>query len=159
MGRHGQYRRCAPFRLDELGPPAPRPAQVFAVGANYRSHADEGGLATPEWPMVFGHVASFTPGLDALEKFYRELLGFKWSDTLGDFFVFLRCGADHHAANFMASTKFEGMHHIAYECRDPSHVITLVDHLAKNGYRLDWGPAGTARATTCSRITRTPTAT
>src|SRR5947209_4810070 len=43
---------AAPFRLDELGPPAPRPAQVFAVGANYRSHADEGGLATPEWPMV-----------------------------------------------------------------------------------------------------------
>jgi hypothetical protein len=34
---------------------------------------------------------------------------------------------DHHAANFMASTKFEGMHHVAYECRDPSHVITLVD--------------------------------
>jgi hypothetical protein len=32
------------------------------------------------------------------------------------------------------------MHHIAYECRDPSHVITLVDHLAKNGNRLDWGP-------------------
>jgi len=30
----------------------------------------------------------------------------------GDFFVFLRCNTDHHAANFMASTKYAGMHHI-----------------------------------------------
>ena len=50
-----------PFRADELGPPAPRPAQVFAIGANYRSHAEEGGLTEPEWPMVFAkYVSSFT---------------------------------------------------------------------------------------------------
>jgi len=29
---------------------------------------------------------------------------FKWSDTIGDFFVFLRCNADHHAANFLPAT-------------------------------------------------------
>ena len=59
---------AAPFRLDELGPPAPRPAQVFAVGANYRSHADEGGLATPEWPMVFAkYVSSFTGPVGEIE--------------------------------------------------------------------------------------------
>ena len=59
---------AAPFRLDQLGPPAPRPAQVFAVGANYRSHADEGGLATPEWPMVFAkYVSSFTGPVGEIE--------------------------------------------------------------------------------------------
>ena len=59
---------AAPFRLDELGPPAPQPAQVFAVGANYRSHADEGGLATPEWPMVFAkYVSSFTGPVGEIE--------------------------------------------------------------------------------------------
>jgi 2-keto-4-pentenoate hydratase/2-oxohepta-3-ene-1,7-dioic acid hydratase in catechol pathway len=50
-----------PFSMDELGPPAPRPAQVFALGANYRGHADEGGMAPPEWPMIFAkYVSSFT---------------------------------------------------------------------------------------------------
>lgn len=91
-------------------------------------------------PTKLGHVAAFTPELDQMQNFYQDLLGFRWSDTIGDFFVFLRCNADHHAANFMASTKKAGMHHIAYEMRDPNHLITMVDHLAKNDFRLHWGP-------------------
>lgn len=41
--------------LDEtrLGPPVPRPAKVFAIGLNYKSHAAEGGLPLPAKPMVF----------------------------------------------------------------------------------------------------------
>jgi 2,4-diketo-3-deoxy-L-fuconate hydrolase len=50
-----------PFSVDDLRAPAPRPAQVFAIGANYRAHAAEGGLDVPEWPMVFTKfVSSFT---------------------------------------------------------------------------------------------------
>jgi catechol 2,3-dioxygenase-like lactoylglutathione lyase family enzyme len=94
----------------------------------------------PLRPTKLGHVAAFTPALDPMQAFYQDLLGFKWSDTVGDFFVFLRCNADHHAANFMASTKFQGMHHIAYEMRDPNHLIAMLDHLAKHDYRLHWGP-------------------
>lgn len=41
------------FAMKDLGPPAPRPRQVFAIGANYRAHAAEGGVAVPESPMVF----------------------------------------------------------------------------------------------------------
>ncbi len=36
-----------------LGPPVPRPTQVFAIGLNYRDHAEEAGLPTPTSPMVF----------------------------------------------------------------------------------------------------------
>ena len=41
--------------LDEtrLGPPVPRPAKVFAIGLNYKSHAEEAGLPLPGQPMVF----------------------------------------------------------------------------------------------------------
>lgn len=41
--------------LDEsaLGPPVPRPAKVFAIGLNYKSHAEEAGLPLPAKPMVF----------------------------------------------------------------------------------------------------------
>ena len=36
-----------------LGPPVPRPAQIFAIGVNYRDHAAEAGIDLPERPMVF----------------------------------------------------------------------------------------------------------
>jgi 2-keto-4-pentenoate hydratase/2-oxohepta-3-ene-1,7-dioic acid hydratase in catechol pathway len=50
-----------PFVATDLGPPVPRPRQVFAIGANYRGHAEEGGIAVPQWPMVFTKfVSSFT---------------------------------------------------------------------------------------------------
>ncbi|MFJ4771110.1 fumarylacetoacetate hydrolase family protein [Streptomyces uncialis] len=35
------------------GPPVPRPAQVFAVGLNYRDHVIESGLTIPAEPAVF----------------------------------------------------------------------------------------------------------
>ena len=46
----------------ELGNPVPRPAQVFAVGINYRSHADEAGLAVPDVPAVFTKVPASLAG-------------------------------------------------------------------------------------------------
>jgi 2,4-diketo-3-deoxy-L-fuconate hydrolase len=46
------------FSSDRLGPPVPRPAQVFAVGLNYRDHAAESGLAVPASPTVFTKFVS-----------------------------------------------------------------------------------------------------
>jgi 2-keto-4-pentenoate hydratase/2-oxohepta-3-ene-1,7-dioic acid hydratase in catechol pathway len=43
----------SPLVTAELGNPAPRPAQVFAIGINYRCHAEEAGLAIPDVPAVF----------------------------------------------------------------------------------------------------------
>ena len=41
--------------LDEaaLGNPVPTPRQVFAIGLNYRSHAEESGMAVPAVPATF----------------------------------------------------------------------------------------------------------
>ena len=35
------------------GPPVPRPAKVFGVGLNYRSHAEEAKLDVPDEPLIF----------------------------------------------------------------------------------------------------------
>ncbi len=85
-------------------------------------------------------MAAYTPSTDDMRAFYQEALGFRWSDTIGDFFVFLRCNADHHAANFVKSNDYQGMHHIAYEARDLSHLQTQLDSLSRDGYSLYWGP-------------------
>ena len=91
-------------------------------------------------PTKLGHVAAYTSNLETMQTFYQDLLGFQWSDTIGDFFVFLRCNTDHHAANFMKSNKYSGMHHVAYEMRDLNHLQEMLDHLASQEIRLDWGP-------------------
>ncbi len=53
--------KATPYALEDLGPPSPRPRQVFAIGANYRAHVKEGDFPVPESPMVFTKwVSSFT---------------------------------------------------------------------------------------------------
>lgn len=50
------------FDFDDLGSPAPRPRQVFAIGLNYVNHAKESGLPVPSAPMVFTKFPSSITG-------------------------------------------------------------------------------------------------
>ncbi|GAA1011065.1 fumarylacetoacetate hydrolase [Acrocarpospora pleiomorpha] len=57
-----------PVVLEELGPPSPDPRQVFAIGLNYRDHADEAGLEHPDSPPAFTKwVGSFAGPVGRLE--------------------------------------------------------------------------------------------
>jgi 2-keto-4-pentenoate hydratase/2-oxohepta-3-ene-1,7-dioic acid hydratase in catechol pathway len=57
-----------PFDAAELGAPVPRPAQLFAIGLNYREHALEAGTGIPECPMVFTKFpAAITGPVGAVE--------------------------------------------------------------------------------------------
>jgi 2,4-didehydro-3-deoxy-L-rhamnonate hydrolase len=51
-------------RLDQavLGPSVPRPSKVFAIGLNYRSHAEESNLDVPSSPVVFTKFPSCLSG-------------------------------------------------------------------------------------------------
>jgi 2,4-diketo-3-deoxy-L-fuconate hydrolase len=56
--------------LDEaaLCSPVPRPRQVFAIGLNYRSHAEESGMAVPDVPATFTKFpASLSGPFDEIE--------------------------------------------------------------------------------------------
>jgi 2-keto-4-pentenoate hydratase/2-oxohepta-3-ene-1,7-dioic acid hydratase in catechol pathway len=44
---------AAPLVGADLGCPVPAPHQVFAIGLNYRSHAEESGMAIPDVPATF----------------------------------------------------------------------------------------------------------
>ena len=48
-----------------LGAPVPNPTQVFAIGLNYRDHAEEASLPLPKSPMVFTKFPSCLAGPQA----------------------------------------------------------------------------------------------
>jgi 2-keto-4-pentenoate hydratase/2-oxohepta-3-ene-1,7-dioic acid hydratase in catechol pathway len=51
-----------PYSRDQLGAPVLRPRQVFAIGLNYRDHAEESGVAVPSAPTVFTKFATCLTG-------------------------------------------------------------------------------------------------
>jgi catechol 2,3-dioxygenase-like lactoylglutathione lyase family enzyme len=90
-------------------------------------------------PLKLGHVAFFSPDPKSIAAFYEELLGFKVSDWIDDFFVFMRCGPDHHSVNFLRGSVAR-MHHMAFELKDFSHIQNACDLLARRRIPLVWGP-------------------
>ncbi|MGE4164133.1 MAG: fumarylacetoacetate hydrolase family protein [Vicinamibacterales bacterium] len=62
LERWGEFRAWAvgatlgegqPFAVEQLGAPVPNPRQVFAIGLNYRAHAEESNISAPTLPAVF----------------------------------------------------------------------------------------------------------
>lgn len=51
-----------PFDVALLDAPSPSPRQVFGIGLNYRDHAQESGLAVPDYPSVFTKFPSSITG-------------------------------------------------------------------------------------------------
>jgi 2-keto-4-pentenoate hydratase/2-oxohepta-3-ene-1,7-dioic acid hydratase in catechol pathway len=51
-----------PVDAELLGPPVPRPPQVFAIGVNYREHADEAGYPPDSLPVTFTKFPSSLTG-------------------------------------------------------------------------------------------------
>jgi 2-keto-4-pentenoate hydratase/2-oxohepta-3-ene-1,7-dioic acid hydratase in catechol pathway len=54
------------FASERLGPPVPRPPQVFAIGINYREHADEAGYPPDSLPVTFTKFPACLTGPDAV---------------------------------------------------------------------------------------------
>ncbi len=90
-------------------------------------------------PHKLGHVAFHCEDVQTTTKFYTDVLGFRVSDWMADFFVFLRCGPDHHTLNLMG-TGSNRHFHTAFEVCDWSQLQTSCDFLSANGYRILWGP-------------------
>lgn len=90
-------------------------------------------------PHKLGHVAFHVTDAKKATQFYCDVLGFRVSDWMGDFFSFLRCGVDHHTINLM-ETGANRHFHTAFELRDWSHLQTACDFLSLHGYKMLWGP-------------------
>ena len=91
-------------------------------------------------PFKLGHVASRVDKLSEVIGFYQTGLGFRFSDSIGDDFVFMRCNMDHHAVNFLRAGTPRQVHHFAFELQDWGHVKTAADQLWSFRIPLIWGP-------------------
>ena len=90
-------------------------------------------------PTKLGHLAFVTTDPQAMLAFYERVLGFRLSDWIGDYFVFLRCGVDHHTVNFLRGP-VDKMHHVAFELRDAGHFHNVCDLLGQKNLEIIWGP-------------------
>ena len=90
-------------------------------------------------PVKLGHLAYVTEDPQAIYQFYAKVLGFRLSDWIGDYFVFLRCGPDHHTVNFIRGPVAR-MHHMAFEVKDTSHLASACDLLGRKNLEIVWGP-------------------
>jgi len=119
------------------------------------SFTDPNGVAIdlfPEWTplaigqeargigvLKLGHVAHVVEDPKTLADFYCKILGFRVSDWIGDWFVFLRCGVDHHTVNFVTGKRMQ-MHHMAFELKDWAHMQQACDLLGERRIPISWGP-------------------
>jgi catechol 2,3-dioxygenase-like lactoylglutathione lyase family enzyme len=90
-------------------------------------------------PHKLGHVAFHVTDVKGVTKFYCDVLGFRVSDWMGEYFSFLRCGVDHHTIN-LVETGSNRHFHTAFELRDWAHLQQACDYLSNNGYTQLWGP-------------------
>ena len=55
-------------------------------------------------PLKLGHIAWVVDSPQKTAEFYSKVMGFRVSDWIADFFVFMRCNSDHHTVNFIRGT-------------------------------------------------------
>jgi hypothetical protein len=100
----------------------------------------------PVRPRKLGHVVVTTTNFGATSQFFRELIGFKVSDYIGEVGIFLRCSTDHHNLLLLdAPTVY--LHHTAWQVDDVDEIgrgatALLEDHPERHVWGLGRHHAG-----------------
>ena len=127
--------------------------EVFTAAKPFARRPPPSGVG----PFKLGHLAFSVDDPKAFADFYGRVLGFRVSDWIEDWFVFMRCGPDHHTVNFVHGQDHA---HASHRVRaqglgaraDRMRLPRRAGHSRSSG-----GRGGTGRATTSSPITATRT--
>jgi catechol 2,3-dioxygenase-like lactoylglutathione lyase family enzyme len=90
-------------------------------------------------PRRVGHINVLTEDVQRLSRFYVDELGFRVTDYLGDEGIWLHLNSDHHV-HAMLQKDIAHFHHFALEVVDFGEMRVFLDHLAKHGRWVIWGP-------------------
>ena len=92
-------------------------------------------------PVALNHVVLECRDRLAQEAFYRDTLGFKLTDQLGDFMNFYSCNAKPHSVAFLGVRGGQpAQNHAAFEMRDWEEWIKAVFWAGERGIPRMWGP-------------------
>src|SRR5262249_47665205 len=104
-------------------------------------------------PLKLGHIAFHCPDVKKVADFYAKVMGFKVSDWIADWFVFMRCNPDHHTVNFIKGCNPDNHHTVnfikganpefhpmAFGLKDMSHMRHAWAMVAMKKVRILWGP-------------------
>jgi catechol 2,3-dioxygenase-like lactoylglutathione lyase family enzyme len=123
-GRGIQLMPCrAPATESDLRPQHARPSVTVHVGG----------------PRKLGHVNCLTGTIQEATDFYTGVLGMRISDWLEDGGVWLHVNSDHHVMA-LVDKGYSHFHHLAFETVDIGKMRDLLDHVARHGRWLGWGP-------------------
>lgn len=89
-------------------------------------------------PLGISHIVLHSPDHKGLMAFYEDALGFKLSDWVGQFMVFLRCNPAHHRLAIMPGKP--ALNHIAFDVSSVDEMMRGLGRLTSAGVTLSWGP-------------------
>lgn len=89
-------------------------------------------------PVGLSHVVLQSPNVKGLLKFYEDALGFKLSDWIGEFMVFLRCNPAHHRLAILPGKP--SLNHVAFDVSSVDEMMRGLARMTKEGVKLSWGP-------------------
>ena len=89
-------------------------------------------------PVGLSHIVLHSPDVPKLAKFYEEALGFKLSDWIAQFMIFMRCNAAHHRMAIMRGPA--ALNHIAFGVNTVDDLMRGLARLTADGVKLFWGP-------------------
>lgn len=106
------------------------------TGGTQRAHRKlERGEAIP---IGISHVVFHSPNHKGLAEFYEKALGFRLSDWLGEFMVFLRCNPAHHRLAILPGPP--ALNHVAFDVSSVDELMRGLARMHEKGVKLSWGP-------------------
>ncbi len=84
------------------------------------------------------HVVLHSPDTKASVRFYEAALGFRVSDWIGEFMVFLRCNSAHHRLAFLPGAP--ALNHVAFDVASIDELMRGLGRLTEKGVTVKWGP-------------------
>lgn len=119
-----------PFRINQPG---------NLVRKNRSAMLPKASIVRPG-PARLGHMALFTPDLEASLDFFDKALGMGLADRAQGVIAFMcsRRGSDHHVVAFVQSTTV-GLHHASFQMLTPDEVGIAGDALFADSGRGRWG--------------------
>jgi len=107
----------------------------LAISADVVQHPDV--AADRSRPTKLTHVVLNSARIDEQTAFFKDLLGFRHSDST-EMMEFIRCCADHHSVAF-ARGNGPSLNHMAYEMPNIDGLMRGAGRMKQNGFNIEWG--------------------